>query len=102
MKDQRFISFLEKAQIWLRLLIETGSYIEGDDDYWKYFLVFEADEANGLSNFAGLLSYYKFKLSMQKERNRLSQLVILPQYQRLGLGYHLLNVSFFILQIAIL
>lgn len=90
MRDEKFTDFLKKAQIWLRFLIETGSYIEENDDGWKHILVFEED--NDLFKFAGLLSFYTFKLSLERHRNRLSQMMILPHYQRMGLGYFLLEV----------
>lgn len=101
MSDFNFTNYLRKIQIWLKLLIETGSYIEENDENWKHILAFEVTE-DGFNKFAGMLSFYTFKLSFEKERNRLSQMLVLPHYQRMGLGYFILQVKKFLTFLEIL
>jgi GNAT superfamily N-acetyltransferase len=44
-----------------------------------------------LKKYAGFLNFYIFNLDINKSRNRLSQTLLLPQYQRKGLGYLLIQ-----------
>ena len=80
-------------------MIETGSYPDLEDKYWNYLMVFEiihpveGDEETKQALFTGFLSFYEFYQTNELKRNRLSQEIILPPYQRLGLGYLLLSVN---------
>jgi GNAT superfamily N-acetyltransferase len=84
-----------KAQIWIKLLIETGSYIDyaNEDGFWNGYLVYENDKSSGLKKYAGFTNFYVFNLSISKCRHRLCQTYLLPSYQRQGLGYLMLEVS---------
>ena len=65
--------------MWLKLLIETGNYVD-DDQYWRYYLVYEKDSESGLRKFAGLLNFYEFNMSIEKKRLRVSQAFVLPPF----------------------
>jgi ribosomal protein S18 acetylase RimI-like enzyme len=75
-------------------MIETGSYPEKDDKLWKYFTAYEIDDGY---HFAGVISFYEFFKEIGSKRARISQQVILPQYQRMGLGYHMLEVCIYLI-----
>ena len=73
-------------------MIETGFFIDLTDPNWKFFLVFEKNEF--FYTFAGYLNFYPFYRSMNECRTRISQVVILPPFQRKGLATELLEVIF--------
>ena len=68
--DPAFDSHLTNVQIWIKLLIETGSYVEKNDPSWNYYMVYEVEDSR--YKFAGMLSYYPFYQSVDKKRIRLS------------------------------
>jgi len=87
--DQAFRENLKRAQIWIKFLIETGSYVDLDDPAWNYLTVYQVQ--NDRYKFAGLLSYYPFNHEANRRRLRISQLIVLPPYQKQGLGLKLLE-----------
>lgn len=116
--DEAFRKFLKNMQIYLKFFIENGSYIEDDDSMWKLLVMVENREdcleeanpqQNGDSNGAvskpvpnyaccpqtvvGFVSYYPFYQAFDSFRLRISQQIILPCYQRKGLGSHLIQVD---------
>jgi Histone acetyl transferase HAT1 N-terminus len=90
-----FARFNYKMQIFLKFFIETSSFIEAEDNMWKVaFLVekvyctYQAEHRT----FVGYLSYYPFYRRLDQYRVRISQQLILPVFQRRGLGSYLLSV----------
>jgi hypothetical protein len=90
-----FSSFNHKMQIFLKFFIETSSFIEAGDDMWKVaFLIEKVLAAHQAEHrtFVGYLSYYPFYRRLDQYRVRISQQLILPIFQRKGLGSFLLSV----------
>ncbi len=90
-----FARFNFKMQIFLKFFIETSSFIEADDAMWKVaFLVEKVRTAHQADTrtFVGYLSYYPFYRRLDQYRVRISQQLILPVFQRKGLGSYLLSV----------
>lgn len=101
-EDQRepeFSYYNKQIQIFLMFFIETGSYVEANDPMWKFVYMVEMVDS-GLSqtptqrNFVGFVSYYPFYRELDQFRVRISQQIVLPNYQRRGLGLVMLNVVF--------
>lgn len=88
--------YLKNFQIFLKFFIETGSYVDDTDPMWKHIFMIEkvesCDKKSEHRTFVGFVSYYPFFKELDKYRVRISQQVILPCFQRKGLGSHLLNV----------
>lgn len=82
-------------QVFLKFFIETGSYIDDEDPAWKLLLLIERrhDQVaqREVRTFVGFVSYYPFYREFDAYRLRISQQVILPCFQRKGLGSHLLH-----------
>jgi hypothetical protein len=72
--------------------IDGVSFVKEEVNTWVYFLVFKKKELRKL--LVGALSKYVFKLSTVKERHRISQVFILPNYQKYGHGKELLDVVY--------
>ncbi len=64
--------------------IDGVSFVKEEVDTWVYFMVFKKKENRHL--FVGVLSEYIFKISTAKQRHRISQVFILPAYQKSGHG----------------
>lgn len=73
--------------------IDGVSFVREEVDTWVYFLVWKRKE-NGRHLFVGALSEYVFKISTTKHRHRISQVFVLPAYQKYGHGKELLDVVY--------
>jgi len=98
-----FKAYHERMRTFLLWFIDGASYIDEDDDRWDYFPVFEKKsvEGNGLANghgarynFVGYTTVYRYYAYPQKIRPRISQVLILPPYQRQGLGAEMLQTIY--------
>ncbi|KAJ3006270.1 histone acetyltransferase 1 [Thoreauomyces humboldtii] len=94
-----FLSFHQRLQVFLLWFIEGASYIELDSR-WETVLLFQRREANGRIEWAivGFMTYYPFFSyqpgSLDEKRNRISQFLILPPFQRRGHGGKLYSTMF--------
>ena len=76
-----------------------ASFIDMDDDSWRFFLLFEKSGRTGECHYAvaGYLTvyqYYAYGREVNMKRPRISQMLILPRYQRQGLGSQLLDTVY--------
>ena len=70
-----------------------------DDDSWRFFLLFEKSGRTGECQYAvaGYLTvyqYYAYGREVNMKRPRISQMLVLPRYQRQGLGSQLLDTVY--------
>ena len=96
----------EQMQSWLMWFIDGASYIDVDDERWQFFVVYEktpdtstngcsqANNTVGQFHFVGYCSVSRYYAYPDKERPRISQFLILPPFQRQGLGAHLLQTVY--------
>lgn len=89
--EPEFLEFNKRAQVLLLFWIETGSFIDDEDPDWKIITLFEKNKKTGEYYLCGYITYYLFYKSSDKYRCRISQQLILPNYQRKGLGVKLLE-----------
>ncbi|KAI8823625.1 histone acetyltransferase type B catalytic subunit [Fimicolochytrium jonesii] len=88
-----FVDLHRRLQPFLLFYIEGASYIEETDERWQLVLLYERksrDKAKPLYSLVGYMSYYPFfyytPQALDHQRVRISQFVILPQFQRRGHG----------------
>lgn len=102
-----FPKYHESMQTFLLWFIDGASYVDFDDDRWEFFVVFEktgsitsngdGPHLNGSGSggskyhFVGYTSVYRYYAYPEKTRPRISQVLILPPFQRQGLGSVMLN-----------
>ncbi|CAG0915935.1 unnamed protein product [Notodromas monacha] len=89
-----FLEFHERLQTFVLLFIDGGSYIDTDDDKWQFFILYEKyKDETGVPRYAvaGYSTIYEYYAYPDKRRPRISQFLILPPFQRFGLGTELLR-----------
>ncbi|KAF9448901.1 histone acetyltransferase type B [Macrolepiota fuliginosa MF-IS2] len=88
-----FREYHRKMQLFILLYIEAGSFINEEEDPWEFVVLYEKQKRPGSDvptyHFVGYSSLYSFYHFPEKTRLRLSQFVILPPYQKQGLGSQL-------------
>ena len=103
-KDPGFLDYHSNIETWLLWFIDGASYIDVDDSKWEFFTLYEKTPLDGSSvngsgmngtpgryHFVGYCTVYRYYCYPDKTRPRISQFLILPPFQRQGLGSHLLN-----------
>ncbi|NP_001171746.1 histone acetyltransferase type B catalytic subunit [Saccoglossus kowalevskii] len=91
-----FIKYHERLQTFLWWFIDAVSYINIDDDRWIFYVVYERSVINGKPQHSvvGYCTVYKYYAYPTKIRPRISQMLILPPYQRQGHGAQLLEAIY--------
>jgi len=94
-----FREYHQRLQTWIMFYIDAASFIDMDDDSWRFFLLFEKSGRTGECHYAvaGYLTvyqYYAYGREVNMKRPRISQMLILPRYQRQGLGSQLLDTVY--------
>lgn len=74
--------------------IDGVSFVYETIDTWIYYVIFKKLKGKTRKNVVGVLSKYVFRLSALKERHRISQVFILPPYQKYGHGKELIDVVY--------
>ncbi|RXG60256.1 Histone acetyltransferase type B catalytic subunit [Armadillidium vulgare] len=87
-----FLEYHERLQTFLLLFIDASSYIDTDDERWRY----EKYMVNGnphyaVAGYSTVYEYYAYPCNM---RPRISQMLILPPFQRIGVGAGLLQTIY--------
>nr|CAG4648667.1 EOG090X06NC [Polyphemus pediculus] len=95
-EEPGFRSYHERLQTFLLWYVDAASFIDVDDDRWRFFLVFEKYPYDDGHRYAicGYATVYLYYAYPNKTRPRISQFLTLPPFQRLGLGAELLNVIY--------
>lgn len=88
----RLKDYHERLQTFLLWFIDASSYIDPDDERWRYFLVFEKRKEAGDTHYSivGYMTVYQYYAYPDKIRPRISQMLILPPFQKQGHGAQLL------------
>lgn len=81
-------------EVLLLFYIDGVSFVMEHNDNWVYYVIFKKTKGKQRLNFVGMLSKYIFRLTTVKERHRISQVFILPSYQKAGHGKELIDVVY--------
>lgn len=79
-EDSNFQKFYNSLQIFLLFFIEGATFIDIFDECWDIFLLLKGNQPVGFCTFYGFFHF------PDKTRIRLSQFLILPPYERMGIG----------------
>merc|ERR1739838_198077 len=88
-----FQDFHERMQTFILFFIDAASYIDTDDEKWRFFVMYEKYMVNGSPRYAAVgfttvYEYYAYPLNI---RPRISQMLVLPPFQQCGLGTQMLQ-----------
>jgi histone acetyltransferase 1 len=83
----------EQMQHFLLWFIDGASYIDTEDNRWDFFVIYERPNERE-AYFVGYATAYRYYAYPANTRPRISQVVILPPFQRRNIGVHLLNAMY--------
>jgi len=93
-ESTKFKDYFNRLQTFVLWYIDSSNFIDFDDAKWKIFIVYELyKNENGIVCYApvGYATIYEYFAYPDKIRPRISQMLILPPFQRKGLCAKLLN-----------
>jgi len=94
--ESGFKEYHERMQPWILFYIDAASYIDFDDSNWRFFVVYERfkdpDGSAARYAFAGYTTVYQYYAYPANIRPRVSQMLVLPPFQRRGIGAKMLDV----------
>ena len=82
----------DRMQPFVLLFIDGGSCIDNREDRWDVIVAML--ELEGRASVAGFATLYSFQQMVGRPRLRLSQVVVLPPFQRRGLGTALIEAFY--------
>ncbi|KAH7946062.1 hypothetical protein HPB49_019894 [Dermacentor silvarum] len=88
-----FLDYHARMQSFILWFIDAASYIDSDDEKWEYFVLHEKRVVDGVTcyPFVGYATVYRYYAYPTHIRPRISQMLVLPPYQKMGLGTELLQ-----------
>lgn len=101
LNNESGIELQKRLQILVLLFIEAGSYIDYTDDLWDVYVVYDKknsqDEEPSLVGFCTAYNYWKypghekFDEGIKEVRKKISQFIVLPNYQGKSIGSKFYN-----------
>ncbi|VVD03728.1 histone acetyltransferase type B catalytic subunit [Leptidea sinapis] len=94
-----FLAYHERLQTFLLWYVDAASFIDVDDDQWTFFIMYEKYPSNSLSGtcsyatcaYATVYRYYAYPAHL---RPRISQVLTLPPFRKLGLCANLVKTIY--------
>nr|XP_016935969.1 histone acetyltransferase type B catalytic subunit [Drosophila suzukii] len=96
-KSSSFLKFFARLQTFVLWFVDAASYIDTDDPQWCYFLCYEKYKNNdGQWQYAtaGYTTVYEYYAYPQNKRPRISQMLILPPFLKLGLATQMVETIY--------
>ncbi|XP_037820269.1 histone acetyltransferase type B catalytic subunit [Lucilia sericata] len=96
-KQPSFLKFFSRLQTFVLWFVDAASYIDVDDPQWSYFICYEKfKNDNGVETYAtvGYTTVYEYYAYPQNIRPRISQMLVLPPFQKLGIGTKFLETIY--------
>lgn len=100
-ETENFINYLDRVQTMLIFYIETSCFLDPDDPNWVHYFLYEKRKniASGPGKQTnehryltiGYMSVYRYYAYPDKNRLRISQIMIFPKYQNSGHGSELVE-----------
>ncbi|KAJ8874270.1 hypothetical protein PR048_025113 [Dryococelus australis] len=91
-----FVNFHDRLQTFILWYIDAASFIDIDDENWRFFVMYEKYVQGGFTKYAvvGYMSVYQYFAYPKNIRPRISQMLVLPPFQNQGLGTELLRTMY--------
>ncbi|GFO19708.1 histone acetyltransferase type b catalytic subunit-like [Plakobranchus ocellatus] len=95
-EEPGFRDYHSRMQTFIKFFIDAASYIDVDDERWDYFLIYEkySESGNVRYAFSGYMTVYNFYAYPEKVRPRISQVLVLPPFQKMGLCARLIQTFY--------
>ncbi|KAL6057922.1 histone acetyltransferase 1 [Balamuthia mandrillaris] len=89
-------AFHRRIQVFVLWYIDRSSYLDDEDLEWEIYFIFEKRIREGKEHYrvVGYCTVYPFFAYPDSIRLRISQVLVLPPYQKQGHGAHLLNAIY--------
>jgi hypothetical protein len=92
--EPKFFWYLKNIQVFTLFFIENGRLIDKCNEQWKLLFMIEQVRSNkqkkDILTFVGFISYNPMLRQGDKVRLKKDQQIILPCFQKMGLGSHML------------
>ncbi|XP_017465807.1 PREDICTED: histone acetyltransferase type B catalytic subunit [Rhagoletis zephyria] len=88
-KAPAFLKFFGRLQTFILWFVDAASYIDVDDTQWSFFICYEKyknDNGDYQYATAGYTTVYEYYAYPQHIRPRISQVLVLPPFQKLSIG----------------
>jgi len=95
--DQKFVDWYTRLETFLVFYVDAASRIDKDDSNWIIYLLYQQyQNSNQEICYApiGFITVYFYYAYPDRKRPRISQVLILPPYQRKGHGRRLLTAIY--------
>ncbi|KAG6456073.1 histone acetyltransferase type B catalytic subunit isoform X2 [Manduca sexta] len=92
-----FLDYHQRLQTFLLWYVDAASFIDVDDDMWTFFTVFEKYQSSeGCTRYASAAyaTVYRYYAYPRHSRPRISQVLTLPPFRKLGLCAELLKAIY--------
>ncbi|XP_048478077.1 histone acetyltransferase type B catalytic subunit [Plutella xylostella] len=92
-----FLQYHERLQTFLLWYVDAASFIDVDDDQWTFFTVFEkwqSSEGDWRYASAAYATAYRYYAYPKHTRPRVSQVLTLPPFRKMGICAHLLQAIY--------
>ncbi|XP_037951975.1 histone acetyltransferase type B catalytic subunit [Teleopsis dalmanni] len=96
-KSAAFLKFFARLQTFVLWFVDAASYIDVDDPQWHYFVCYEKytnDNAEPQYATVAYTTVYEYYAYPQNVRPRISQMLVLPPFQKRGVGTHLIETIY--------
>lgn len=94
--EEKYRKYHVRMESFVMWYIDGASYIDNEDVNWNSFVLYEKKVIGGETwyTFCGYCTVYKYWAYPDKQRPRVSQILILPPFQKKGLGSRLLQTVY--------
>lgn len=92
-----FVPFHARLQTFMLWFVDAASYIDIDDPQWSFCMCYERytnSAGKTMYSTVGYTTVYMYYAYPDQIRPRISQMLVLPPYQRLGVGSKMLAVLY--------
>ncbi|XP_059160835.1 histone acetyltransferase type B catalytic subunit-like [Physella acuta] len=95
-EEPGFREYHARLQSFIKFYIDAASYIDVDDEQWDYFVLFEKYKEDGRQKYAvaGYMTVFNFYAYPSRIRPRISQVLVLPPFQKMGLCAKLIQTFY--------
>lgn len=95
-KEAGFTALHERMETMIVWYIDAANYIDSEDEKWRFYVIYEKDESMSSTKYyaVGYCTVYEYFFYPVSQRYRISQFIVFPPYQNMGIGTELLRTVY--------